>query len=127
MPLTMPPSFSRAVERPARVAVDTNRGACGNSARNRRTNSIRDSTSPTETACNQMAPGTVCVKVRRGKKTNRWGGGEKKGGWGRAPPRKKDKSPGRARKTKTPDKGQKPYFFSHTALPPTLNTAAGVP
>src|SRR5258708_34002973 len=111
MPLTMPPSFSRAVERPARVAVDTNRGACGNSARNRRTNSIRDSTSPTETACNQMAPGTVCVKVRRGKKNNPWGGGGKKGGGGRAPRRKKGKSAGDARNRKSGGRKEKPFVF----------------
>ena len=67
MPSDKPRSLSSAVARPARVDVETNRRELGNSARRSRRNSTHPAISPTETACNQIAPGPVCLKERGGK------------------------------------------------------------
>jgi hypothetical protein len=52
--------------------VETNRLELGKPARRRRRNSTHPVISPTETACNQIAPGPVCLK-ERGKKPKRCG------------------------------------------------------
>jgi hypothetical protein len=45
--------------------VETNKGDWGNSARRPRANSTHARISPMETACNQIAPGPICL--------NEWG------------------------------------------------------
>ena len=60
-----PASFCSAVARPASVEVETNSRERGNSARSPRANSTHARISPIETACNQIAPGPICL--------NEWG------------------------------------------------------
>ena len=56
MPSAMPASLESATSRPDSVVHETNNGVLGISSRMRLRISIAERTSPTETACNQIAP-----------------------------------------------------------------------
>ncbi len=61
MPSAMPASLESATSRPDSVVHETNNGVLGISSRMRLRISIAERTSPTETACNQIAPGASAV------------------------------------------------------------------